>query len=297
MEDKMKKAVVLFLVLAGFVCLAVAEDVKPDISVAAPAASDESSAVKEEGWKKPVLTGGINLSQAGFNNWVAGGENSLAWQAVVDASADYVGTIKWSNKLKIRYGQITTDSAGTRKSDDEIRLDTMGEYNTGIPVNPFVSLMIQTQVMPGYDYSSGKIEISRFMDPGYIKESVGAALSLGDMLVVKGGAAIKHTIAPVYSLRYNGSEDADVKSELGAVLTADFNAKIMENLLFKSGAEMFTNFMGFESIDAKLDSTLTAKINEFVNVNFNIVLMYDRDLSKAMQLKESLSIGITYNFL
>jgi hypothetical protein len=301
----MKKVLILAIALLGIGFAVYAADDAPPLpdDNAAPVVDielvDAALAViaPEEGWKKPVITGGINISQNGFYNWVSGGENSLAWQASVDASADYTGKIKWSNMLKLKYGQIQTESSGTRKSDDEIKIESIGEYNTGILLNPYVGIMAQTQMMPGYEYSPGKVEISKFMDPGYIKESAGGAISIENVLTFRLGAAIKHTVAPVYSLRYNGAEDVDIKTELGIDFALEFNAKFMENLLFKSLADSFSNFTTFDAIDIKLDNTLTAKINELFNVNLNFVIVYDKDLSKAVQAKETLSLGITYNFL
>lgn len=251
----------------------------------------------EEGWKKPVITGGVNISQNGFYNWVSGGENSLAWMASIDASADYVGKIKWQNKLKLKYGQVQTASSGTRKSDDELKLETIGEYNTGVLLNPYLGVLAQSQMMPGYDYTSGKTEISKFMDPGYIKESAGVALSIDKVLIFRAGIALKQTYADAHALRYGVDPVQKLKNETGLDLDFEVDAKLMENLLFKSISDTFTNFRSFDAIDIKIDNTLTAKINELINVNFNFVIMYDRDLSKGVQAKETLSLGITYNFL
>lgn len=303
-EDKMKKHVFMAIVLLGFAFIAAAEDEPaelPEITETAVDAADpllpEITPTPEEGWKKPVITGGLNVSQGGFHNWVSGGENSFAWQVSLDGSIAYAGKIKWANTFKVKYGQMTTDSSGTRKSDDEVKIESIGEYDTGILVNPYLGLMAQTQMMPGYDYTDGKVEISRFMAPGYTKESVGAAITIENVLMFRAGAALKQTIAVDHCERYDVDPVYKFKNEPGLDLAFQFDAKLLENLLFKSLTDTFTNFTTFDAIDIKLDNNLTAKINEFVNVNLNFVILYDKDLSKGVQMKETLSLGVTYNFL
>jgi hypothetical protein len=302
----MKKVLILAIALLGLGFVAYAEDEAPPLPEVTPASTavleapplpEATPAATKEGWQKPVVTGAANISQVGFDNWVAGGENSLAWSAAVDVLAEYAGTINWKNTFKVKYGQVATDTTGTRKSDDEIKLETVGTYNSGFPVNPYVSFTIQTQLMPGYEYSPVKTEISRFMDPGYIKESMGAALSLAGIVTFRLGAAYRQTVAPSFGARYLGDASKKIDSEFGADAAIDYNTKVLENLLFNTVADLFSSFKAFDATKFKIDNTLTAKITENINVNFNFVIMYDRLLSKAVQMKETLNLGVTYNFL
>jgi hypothetical protein len=304
----MNKVLILAIAILGLAFIAKADDEAPALPDATPAAvsaipeppmppPEATPSATPEGWQKPVLTGAVNISQVGFDNWVAGGENSLAWSAAVDVLAEYAGTINWKNTLKIKYGQVATDATGTRKSDDEIKWETVGTYNSGFAVNPYISFTIQTQMMPGYEYSPVKTEISRFMDPGYIKESAGAALSLANIVTFRLGAAYRETVAPGFGARYLGDASKKIDSEFGADAAVDYNTKLLENLLFSSVADLFSGFKAFDATKFKIDNTLTAKITENINVNFNFVIMYDRLLSKGIQMKETLNLGVTYNFL
>jgi len=45
------------------------------------------------------------------------------------------------------------------------------------------------------------------------------------------------------------------------------------------------------------DNIFTAKLTQYININFNITLFYDRDTSVKRQLKQSLALGLTYSFL
>ena len=39
-----------------------------------------------------------------------------------------------------------------------------------------------------------------------------------------------------------------------------------------------------------------AKVNDYINVNFNFLLIYDEEQSLKRQIKEALQLGITYSF-
>ena len=61
--------------------------------------------------------------------------------------------------------------------------------------------------------------------------------------------------------------------------------------------ELFSNLKAFDEIDVKWDNLFTAKLSKYFNVNFNVKLFYDKNISKKRQLKQALSLGITYTFL
>jgi hypothetical protein len=47
--------------------------------------------------------------------------------------------------------------------------------------------------------------------------------------------------------------------------------------------------------DVRWDNTITAKINDYFNVNVNVLLIYDVDETLRTQLKEALQLGISYS--
>lgn len=291
----MKK--ILFCVFAVLVFALSVFAEEPAATAAAAAPEAVSTPAPPQGWLKPVVTGAVNFSQAGFDNWAAGGENNWAWTASLLAGENYdVEKWLWENTFKLKYGMIDTDVSDPRKSDDEIRLDSMVRYRMGIKLDPFAAFMALTQMTAGYLYSPDKTEISAFMDPGYLKESLGFVYSPVDNLSVRIGAAIKHTITDKYALLYAGSTEK-FKTEPGAEAVADYTLKIAENIIYVTKAEAFTNFKTMDSIDLSWDNTVTFKFNEYFNMGFNFMMKYDKDVSTKRQIKESLTAGITYNFI
>lgn len=52
-----------------------------------------------------LATGALNVTQAAFSNWAAGGENSIGLGALANVKADYKkGKHSWKNNLGLAYG-------------------------------------------------------------------------------------------------------------------------------------------------------------------------------------------------
>jgi hypothetical protein len=294
-RKKMRK--VLFCIFAVLVLALSVFAEEPAATTAAAAPEAAATAVPPQGWLKPVVTGAVNFSQAGFDNWAAGGENNWAWTASLLAGENFdMEKWLWENTLKLKYGMIDTETADPKKSDDEIRLDSMLRYRLGIKIDPFVAFMAQTQMTAGYVYSPEKIEVSAFMDPGYLKESLGFVYSPVENLSLRIGAAVKHTVTDKYALLYAGGTDK-FKSEPGAEAVLDYMLKLAENVIYVMKAEAFSDFKASDRTDLNWDNTITFKFNEYFNMGFNFMMKYDKDVSTKRQIKESLTAGITYNFI
>jgi hypothetical protein len=255
---------------------------------------------KEEvfGWNKD-LVGSINLTQIHYSdNWTQGGENSLAWKALL-------GTLwennqpksNWRNTAKLVYGQIKQSDDELRKSDDEIKVESVLTYKAGTYLNPYVAFNGLTQFTKGYVYSdTGKTEVSNFFDPAYLRESLGLGYKPSANFITRLGISFKQTIADRHRLRYGNKADQSVRVETGIESTTDFTQKIEENVLFKSKLELFTAFENISAVDMIWDNTLTGKISKYFAVTASLYLFYDEDILKELQIKQALDFGITYTF-
>jgi hypothetical protein len=253
------------------------------------------------GWSKRMV-GTLNLTQANFDNWVQGGENSLAWQLNANGIYDYEQvTYKWSNAAKITYGENKIGSQDARKSIDEIRLESVYSYKLGIFINPYVSLTGETQMMPGYNYSdTARVRISNFLDPGYFMQGIGVGIEPVKEFKTRAGFALKETVADVF-VSYTDDPGTGkiekIRIEPGIESVSDLATKLSENIIFTSKLELFSNVKRFDQIDVRWDNIFLAKVSTYIDVNFNIKLFYDKDISKKRQLKQALSLGLTYSFL
>jgi hypothetical protein len=255
-----------------------------------------------ETWKKSVV-GGINMTQVGFDNWSAGGESSFAWQLNMNYSfVKDTEKTSWSNTGKVAYGATQTGDIDMRKSADEIKHESVMTYKLGTKINPFVAVTGESQMTAGYDYSSGTADqISAFLDPGYFRESFGAGMILSEGISTRAGVALKQTVTTDYPKPY--ADDAEtstietLRSEFGAESVTDIALTINDNTNFNSKLELFAGFDGIEETDVKFDNTLMVKISKYLNMNINVLLVYDKDISAKRQIKQSMALGLNYTFI
>jgi hypothetical protein len=272
------------------------------IPASALVAQEKAKADTVLGWTNEVV-GSLNLSQTSFDNWSQGGENSLSWQ--LNANAKFVNdreNYNWSNAGKISLGAVKVGDQETKKSVDEIRLESVLTYKITRILNPYIAATGETQFAKGYDYSTDpKLEISKFMDPAFLTQSAGAGYAYGASFKTRLGAALKETITKDHR-QYSDNPDTPKKMEksrveVGVEFATDFSQKVAENMLLTSKLELFSNLESFQEVDVKWDTILSAKVAQYVDVNLNVKLFYDRDISRKRQLKQALALGLTYTFL
>ncbi|MBM4176133.1 MAG: DUF3078 domain-containing protein [Ignavibacteria bacterium] len=256
----------------------------------------------EYSWKKAVI-GNLNLTQAAFENWAAGGENTLAWQLNFNTNFTLdEEKFNWANKGKFTFGQTKVGDQDTRKSDDEINLESVLIYKLGIYVNPFASVSFVSQFAKGYNYKdTATPAISNFMDPGYVTLSAGIGYSPGDYLKTRFGGAMKITTTKDFPTPYADDPKTPTiektRTEWGLTSVTDYQRKIHDNIIYSSKLEMFSNLKAINEVDVRWDNLFSAKVTEYIAVGLNIQLFYDKDLSVKRQLKEALTLGITYSIL
>ena len=255
------------------------------------------------GWQKEMV-GGINLTQTSLSNWTLGGENSFAWQLnfnfkFINSQEKY----NWANSGKFTYGSAKIGDQESRKSLDEIKLESVFTYKLGICVNPYIACTAETQFAPGYNYDTDpKTQISAFMDPGYFRESIGVGYQPNEIIKSRLGLALKQTITSDYPIPYADNPDTvdrieKTKNEFGAESVTDLSWKVTKSSLFTSKLELFYAFDGFDETDVNWDNVFTIMISKYFNVNINFKLFYDKDISKKRQIKQAIAVGFTYRFL
>ena len=265
-------------------------------------AQEEKKEEPKYGWQNEVVTG-LNLTQNSFDNWSQGGENSLAWQ--FNFNAKFINDQKkynWSNTGKLQFGRTKVGDQDSRKSIDEIKLESVYTYKMSLYVNPYISASAQTQLMKGYKYTdTTNFVVSNFFDPAYFIQSAGIGFAPNETVKTRLGAALKETVTQDYPVPYADDPDTPeiekTKVEPGIESVTDVNVTLAKNILFTSNLQLFSNMKAFNEIDVNWDNLLVAKVNDYINVNFNVKLFYDRDISTKRQLMQSLALGLTYTLL
>lgn len=134
-------------------------------------AQDKTEEVKP--WAYKGVTG-INFAQTALSNWAAGGENSVAGNAYLNASLIHrSGNWLWENNLALEYGLTNTKSTGTQKSSDKIDFASKLGYSTNNKWFYTGLIDFKSQFYNGYNYPNKVDYISKFMAPAYSNISVG----------------------------------------------------------------------------------------------------------------------------
>jgi hypothetical protein len=253
------------------------------------------------GWDREVVAQ-LNLTQVTFDNWSQGGEDAVAWQVTAASRFDYEQEgYSWANSGKVAYGRTRLGDSDFRKSIDEIKVETVLTYKAADFLDPYVSASGLTQFTTGYQYEDTlKTAASDFFDPAYFTQSIGLGYTPSETFKTRMGLALKETITRDFN-RYADDPDTPeverTRVEGGVDSVTDLRKRFNEAVLLSSKLELFSNIEALRELDLNWESTLTAQVARYLNVNFSVRLLYDADVSTRRQLKQSLALGLTYTFL
>lgn len=254
------------------------------------------------GWSKSIV-GVLNLTQTQFDNWSQGGENSLAWQT--NLNAEFIKNdsgYTWTNTGKFSYGKIKVGDQDARKSIDEIKLESVYMLKIPLFLKPYLSASAETQSTTGYKYVEDEaVAISKFLNPAYFYQSLGLGYVIEKRFKTRLGIALKETYAPDYPELYSDDPTTEkieeLRFEVGAESSTSLKQKLTETTLVDSELQLFSNLQRFDEIDIRWNTLFSTKVSDYININFNFILFYDKDISKKRQIKQSLALGLTYTFL
>lgn len=281
MKLKLTAVLILFLALASY--------------------AQEGSKEKKDTLWTPKGVVGINLSQVAFSNWAQGGQNSLAFTFFSLFNLNYIGDPwKWKNSLKFAYGRTKFGDEEYRTNDNEIFFESTLIYHVGWAVSPYGGVTARTAVSKGFNYSvTPAVPIVDFMDPFYLTEAVGFIYDEIPNFTTRLGVGMKQTFADKFALQYSDDPDTPneiekFKNESGIESVTEFKWDFIENMAYYTYLRLFGTFQDLSVWDARWDNIIAAKVNDYVNVTFNVLLIYDEDESLSRQLKEALQLGISY---
>ncbi len=248
------------------------------------------------------LAARIGGSQVGFQNWQGGGVNSLAISVGIDGSATQLQEkLKQIHELKLGLGGISQDDEDLRKSEDIISASTVFQYVAPQGFlrqwQPTFAASILTQFLEGFDYKAeGNPKVSDIFAPAYLTQSLGLTRDIAPWLRQRFGVAAKETVVTIEDLRplYGNAADETLRLEGGVESRTDFEKEVAQNVFLKSSLGIFAGFSDIESPDVNWSNLVTMKVNDWLNVNFEFVTLYDRDVSSDLQLREVLSVGVLF---
>lgn len=289
------------------------------LTVGQVAAQTDAAPTETPSWKVSGVSG-LNLSQTSLTNWAAGGENSVAWNLYLNASANYKkDSWSWDNALITDFGKTFTTSNKWLKSIDKLNFST--KIGRSLSKHWSVSALgdFLTQFARGYaaennpNIADNKDKyISTILAPGYLTLAVGADYKPNDdFSLLLSPVTGKMTF--VLDSRLSDAGAFGVKpgkktlAEIGALAVANYKRKLAENINLVTKLTLFTPYNeSFGNIDVNWDMMIAFKINKFLTTTLTTNLVYDDDIKTVdlqgnkhgakVQFREVLGLGLAYSF-
>jgi hypothetical protein len=254
------------------------------------------------GWNKRTV-GTLNFTQTTFDNWSAGGENSWSWLANLTGSfIDKQENYQWRNIYKLEYGASQVGSDDSRKTADEIFIES--EYTRMLRKmwGIYGAVNGRSQFDKGYDFSTDPETLtSKFLNPAFFRQSAGLKYEPSEIFDTRLGVSLQQTVvtdemfAILYTDDLDSPEIEKIRNQIGLESVSYLTYKLKDNVIYASGLDLFSNLKGLDEIDVRWDNLISAEVVPSISVSFNLQLFYDKDISSRRQLKQFLSVGLTYS--
>lgn len=254
-------------------------------------------------WKHSVVSG-LNLTQVAFKDWAQGGENALSYAVSINGrSMREDSSSLWTNTYKLAFGQARLGVQGLRKTDDKIDLESVVSYKLRTFVDPYASVTLKTQFALGFTYDPAtgvKTAVSKFFDPAYLTQTVGFGYQPVPQVKTRLGAGLREVVTSQFTAYADDpatSQVEKIKVDGGFESVTNIDLDLDENLVFTSKLELFAAFHALDEVIIRADNTISAKINKFISVIFNMQIINDRRVTPRTQIKETLSMGLSYTLI
>jgi hypothetical protein len=303
----MKKLIYLVITLSVFVVYC------------SPAISQGETPDSIKYWKKSGVFS-LNAAQSYFNNWAAGGQQSIALSGLVNLTANYKkDKSAWDNTFDFGYGKMIQGKGNKwLKTDDKINITSKYGYQASKYWYYTALFNFKTQFDNGYNYPNDSVKISGFLAPAYALFALGMDYKPNDNFsLFITPATIRTTIVNDKNLSDLGAFGVDpgkkARNEVGAYLNMQYKKdEIVKNVNLLTKIDLFSNYLKDpQNVDVSWETLFVLKVNKFISATVAANLLYDdntkipRDTNNdgiidktgsVTQFKEVIGVGFTYKF-
>ncbi len=267
------------------------------------------------GWKtENNLT--LAFSQVSLTNWAAGGQNSMSVNGRFNGFYNYrKQRMAWDNQLDLGYGLLKQGKTIWQKTDDRFELMSKLGYRLKEHLNGAILADFKSQFAPGYSKPEGGSLISDMFSPAYLLGAAGLDWKKGDNFTLFASpVTLKMTIVLNDSLSEAGSFGVEpgkmFRAELGGYIRMMWKHELMKNVGLQTKLDLFSNYLKDpQFVDVNWEVLLMMKINKYLSVNINTLLIYDHDImigkdsnddgtpddfKPRIQFKELFGLGLAY---
>lgn len=253
------------------------------------------------GWtKKGTFT--LLANQASFDNWLAGGQNSISGNISGNYDFNYKNeNWNWDNKLMGSYGLTKLKGQDLQKSDDRFVFNSLaGRKASG---EWFYSLFFnfQTQFDSGFDLDSG-IKTSHFFSPAYFQFGPGMLWKKSDNLKVNFAPAtskliVVHPHFTEFGPSFGVEQGDSSRYEFGAAINGYYKFDLMENVSVENILNLYSNYLEDpQNVDVDYTLNVVLKVNKYLSTNFAFQTIYDDNAFRGFQTRQVIGVGVNYGF-
>lgn len=236
------------------------------------------------GWKtENNLT--IAFSQVSLTNWAAGGQNSMSVNGRFNGYYNYKKErMAWDNQVDLGYGLLKQGKTVWQKTDDRFELMSKLGYRLTESWNGAGLASFKSQFAPGYSKPEGGTLISDILSPAYFLGAIGMDMKKSDNFsIFLSPLTTKMTFVLNDSLSEAGAFGVDpgkiFRAELGGYVRILWKHDLMKNVGLQSKLDLFSNYLKTpQFVDVNWEVLVLMKINKYLSVNLNTLLIYDHDI-------------------
>ncbi len=232
----------------------------------------------------------LQFNQAHYDNWAAGGRNSIALSTSIDFRADYKQedwTFNTAYNQNFGVANIAEED-GVIKTQDILSLLTRVGKRQGENTQITFFTDVLTQASPTYyevdETDPMRAKQSNFFAPGYLTTGFGLEYH-SDSLTVHADispVAGKQTIVmddEVDETNYGIEEGKMMRNELGAYLRLSYEKEILDRTELSTHLLVFTNYLeDFGTLDLYWRGRLNIHANDWLAMSLQTQLIFDKDV-------------------
>jgi len=272
-------------------------------------------------WWKNKNSIGLDVSEAAFVNWNAGGNNSISGLLKISLVRSYKKLhLLWNNEIFARYGLNSQQDQQLRKTDDKLEINSTFGYRKDTISNWFYSIKFnfKSQFTEGFRYPDRSTPISRFFAPGYLFLGIGSQYEIKQrrFSMYISPITLKSTFVLDDDLSNDGAfgviKGRKARHEFGALVQSIWDAEIAKNIVMSNRLSLYSDYLNnFGNVDVDWELNFKLTINKHIKANIGTHLIYDDDikfkddinndgtletLGARVQLKQLLGIGVLFDF-
>lgn len=236
------------------------------------------------------------------NSWTGEEAGSFSWASHIlfQAHRQLYEKLRTENRLKLGFGQSkiqdkeTDEWSALQVSTDLIDFETLEKFTLSGFVDPYIAGRLQTQFLDG-DTANYKV---RYVSPIILTESFGVSRNFIDKENHK------------FSTRFGGAtyqrinRKIETKNDGGLELVTDYTINAKENIItYTSFLNLYQALMAskdvnnkWKTIDIDWQNNLSVNITKYVMISFMFQVLYDRDMSEEVRIRQLLSLGLTFKY-